>query len=604
MKKNRTEFFPSNIIRFIPSNNRKLSKKEKKKEIEIKIEKEMKSNTEEFYNRLKRNLQKNEITKEIYLSKNVSKDKKNQENLLISKIDIFEKILSKKKGMIEKISKENSYFLKTYDYLKKSELKNENKSSQREYLNDVVKLYLINNYDLNSGNINNNENIFKYSVLIDKEFGNNINSDAVRVIKEMDNEDFMKEQKLVFDFQDEINKEKMNNKVKHPGKVLIQNPATKFTDYGIDDISLIKKEKINIDNSEENKEEIKEKKENKIINEIQKMKKPRPSFLYLQIKNDIKKMQKNLFNLEKIKSEYKNEKLIKFKESFKPRFSLIKKSFINQDKINNNIYDTEIEEKPEIENPINRYNNTESNNEIQKDIKTKLLFNGNYRNSNKKITFVNNIKRFSILNNLPNINKPKLKNFNRSESSNYSFDISSPKSPQNLSFIRKNKSKNSYTQIFQNNLIQDKNENKSNEKKLINLKKESTKPMNNFLNKKNMKIVMKDIEIKKKIDLIKTRRKSLYDKFLNNSKEVNLHGFTNHLQRITEEKNFWSVYKKNKNLKKYKFSYLMKDYDTYSEDENEGINIKKVDKKIENIAYDSADYLFGNRMVTKSQILG
>jgi len=50
MKKNRTEYFPSNIINFIPSNQVQLSKKEKKHEMEYKIEQEMKSNSAEFYN--------------------------------------------------------------------------------------------------------------------------------------------------------------------------------------------------------------------------------------------------------------------------------------------------------------------------------------------------------------------------------------------------------------------------------------------------------------------------------------------------------------------------------------------------------------------------
>ena len=75
MKKNRTEFLPSNIIKFIPKTHKQLSKREKKKEIEKKIELELKSNTEETSNYLKKILAKNEITKEIYLSKHISTDK-------------------------------------------------------------------------------------------------------------------------------------------------------------------------------------------------------------------------------------------------------------------------------------------------------------------------------------------------------------------------------------------------------------------------------------------------------------------------------------------------------------------------------------------------
>ena len=50
MRKNRTEYFPSNIKNFIPDINTPLSKREKKIQLEKKIEKEMKTNSEEFYN--------------------------------------------------------------------------------------------------------------------------------------------------------------------------------------------------------------------------------------------------------------------------------------------------------------------------------------------------------------------------------------------------------------------------------------------------------------------------------------------------------------------------------------------------------------------------
>ena len=110
MKKNKTEYFPSYIIRFIPSTHIRMSKQEKKKQIEDKIKQELNSNNDEFKNKLKRSLQKNEITKEIYLSKNVSKDKRCQPNLLISQIDNSEKFTRKKKKFLAKISKENEYF--------------------------------------------------------------------------------------------------------------------------------------------------------------------------------------------------------------------------------------------------------------------------------------------------------------------------------------------------------------------------------------------------------------------------------------------------------------------------------------------------------------
>ena len=216
-------------------------------------------------------------------------------------------------------------------------------TGQLEYLNNVTKLYLSKGYDLNNNGINNNENIFKYSILNDKDFGNDINNDVLRIIKEMDNSDLLKEQQLIFDFQDEIIKEKMNNKVDHPAEALIKNNVKKEDDYGIDDIDLLKRKKGKLlfyDSEESNNEKentnIKEdkKEENNDINNnpinINNSTKARPSFLYLQIKNDIRKMQKNLMNLDKLKSNYKNESLIKFQKNFKPKFSLINNTFDNE----------------------------------------------------------------------------------------------------------------------------------------------------------------------------------------------------------------------------------------------------------------------------------
>ena len=47
----------------------------------------------------------------------------------------------------------------------------------------------------------------------------------------------------------------------------------------------------------------------------------------------------------------------------------------------------------------------------------------------------------------------------------------------------------------------------------------------------------------------------------------------------------------------------MSNNDISSEDESEGMNLQKVDKKIENINYDAAEYLFGNRIKNKTKIL-
>jgi len=175
-----------NIIKFIPSINYKLSNKERKEELNRKIELEMKSHPKDVYNYIKKNLEKNEITKEIYLSKKISKDKRLQPNLLISKVDNCEKMLLRKNKLLAKLSKENETFLNNYKNIKNMQVKNGKMTGQLEYLNEIVKVYLKKDYDLDKAGVNNNENIFKYSILNDINFGNDVNNTVYRIIKEMD----------------------------------------------------------------------------------------------------------------------------------------------------------------------------------------------------------------------------------------------------------------------------------------------------------------------------------------------------------------------------------------------------------------------------------
>ena len=629
MKKSRTEIYHSNIIKFIPLINPNLSKRERKKEFEKKIELELKSNPKEFSKFLQKNLEKNEITKEIYLSKKISKDKKLQPNLLISKINNCEKMLIRKNKLLEKLSKENEQFLKKYRSIKTWQTKNGKMTDQLEYLNDVAQIYIAKDYDLNKCGINNNENIFKYSVLNDINFGNDVNNTVLRIIKEMGNNEFLREQKLIFDFQDELLKEKINNRIKHPAETLIKNIVKEEDDYGIDNICPIKRKKKNFDilnhtqdnksekkeinkeekkgeNKEEimgeNKEEINEENEEKHYEIVKENKKPRPSFLYLQMKSDIKKMQEKIINLDKIKSNYKNESLIKFQNNFKPKLSIILNSI--DKKINSKeIIMNEIKE--EGEKPVEIYNNTEILQDKRKSIKPILILNGNRRKTNKKITFIkNNLKRFSIQNKLPSINKSfgdihkkfNPKSFNRTKTTNYSQDINTTQTnPETLQKTRNSKSFiiNNGNQLLNNDLNLQKND------KIMRLtlpKKNKGIKISTLINEKIYKNPISKTEIKQSLENFRNKHENLYESFLNNAKESNLHGFTNNFQRITKEKNFGIVYNKNKYLKKNNFSHLMSNYDMVNDDDNnyEGVNIHKIDERIGNITYDSADYLLGS----------
>ena len=626
MKKNRTEFLPSNIIKFIPKTQKQLSKREKKKQLEKKIELELKSNTKEASNYLKKILAKNEITKEIYLSKHVSKDKKLQPNLLITKLYASEKKFEKKKKLLGKISKENSLFLKTYRNIKNSQTKRRKMTGQLEYLNNVTKLYLSKGYDLNNNGINNNENIFKYSILNDKDFGNDINNDVLRIVKEMDNSDLLKEQQLIFDFQDEIIKEKMNNKVDHPAEALIKYNVKKEDDYGIDDIGLLKRKKsklllhdseennnenennkIKEEKKEENKEEKKEENsdiKNNPIN-INNRPKARPSFLYLQIKNDIRKMQKNM-----LKGGCENKSLIKFQKNFKPKFSSVHNTFENELKKEPIITGYENKEEKEKDNNVPVYEKTGSNNVINKIIKPILIYDSRKRKANKRISILNNkFKRFSVVNILPNINKSfedlndKVTDLNYKKDNTENINYNKNDSMKGVELLYKRKKTVSQAFIYYNNGNLFNNCNKPEENiKIMNLKKEITnnKSLSSILDERFIKLPMKKEELNRYIENFKKKRPTLYDSFVNNAKEPNLHGFANKIQRITK-KNFGNVDNKNKYLKKNNFKYLMSNYVLFPEEDNEEINLQKVDAKINNIIYDSADYLLGNHIIKKNQ---
>ena len=213
----------------------------------------------------------------------------------------------------------------------------------------------------------------------------------------------------------------------------------------------------------------------------------------------------------------------------------------------------------------------------------------------------------------PKINKLGIKNFQSSNTTtNYSFD----RKDLHFQLSQKNKRNSSHppTQMIKNKLISSESKPKDNNikklninqrSKIINLKKDIDISVNSFLKGGSYKMPIKQSEIQKHIENFKNRRKTLYDRFLNNDSEINLHGFAGQFQRITEEKNFANVHNINKFLIRNNFSYVMSKDDLYSDDdENEGINVQKVDKKIENIVYDSADYLLGNRIMKKNHILG
>ena len=580
MKKSKTEFLSFNKIRFIPTPQKIISKKEYKIQQQKKVEKELNSKSEEFRKILKENLSKNEITKEIYLSKNISQDKKQQKDLLAFKIDNCEKFMKKKKILRDRLSQENSFFINTYEQLKKDAAKKEKLTSQEEYLNAVSNLYINKNYDLSKNGIYSNENIFKYSILNDIQFGDNINNDVLRVIKEMNNNDFLKEQKLIFDFQDELLKQKLGNKSNHPVDSLFKKFKLKEKDYSINDMNIINRNKtrlktdINLINNNNNAQ-------------------PRPSFLYIQMKNDIKKMQSRIMNLEELKNNNHNNNensLAILKEALnkkKPDLD-IKNTNSSFDK-KNPVLVIDIEDK------------------LNKDIKPIIEENKDIKNKNigNKIIKLDNKfkKRFSVMN-LQSINKPfkELSLATKPQNTNPSTNINKNADKYNLKdtpkIIRKNIM--SKTRINPNiYLATDSKDQFKDINNLINLKKVHNIALNTFLKYNINKKHMTRQEIEKTLKKLKNNKKSKFESLSTKPNKINLHGFVSQFQKITEDKKFGILQNKNKYLKKNNFSYLMSNQDMFL-DNDEGINLNHIDEKIGDIMYDSADYLLGSNIANKN----
>ena len=388
-------------------------------------------------------------------------------------------------------------------------------------------------------------------------------------------------------------------------------------DYGIDNICFIKRKKNNSDriNLEENKEEKKEinggeNNNGENIEENQKDTKTRPSYIYTQIKDDIGKLQKKLINIDRKKSSFKNGNLIKFQEQFKQRLSLMLNNFNDEKYISKEKEITGDDKKEEGDKPIKIYNNTEINQEINKNIKPNLIHNGQKRKTNKKISFFqNNLKRFTVQNKLPNINKSFVdinnkfnhKKLNRTNTTNYSKEKKSSQINPSKETLHKQRNSKSFI-IKQENKLLDNNKKQENNNLMSLRSKSNDIKISSFVNEKIYKTPISKNEIQESLERFKIKRENLYKGFLTKTKAIDLHGFVYNFQRITKEKNFGNLHNINKYLKRNNFSHLMSSNTDLLDDdiENERTNIKSVDERIKNITYDSADYLLGNHIFDKN----
>jgi len=254
---------------------------------------------------------------------------------------------------------------------------------------------------------------------------------------------------------------------------------------------------------------------------------------------------------------------------------------------------------------------------LNEDIKPILILNKKnkeQRKPNKKITFIkiNNKKRISLFDKLPSINeslkklqnKIKYNSFKKINTTNYSSKKEDSKPESNSLFKRKKR--NYQTQIFKNNLISEEKKPKDKNNNNKEIKKDMKIKLTSLINNKVSNITIKENEFTENMERFKNKRGTIFRSFVNNTNDINIYGLSNYLKRIIEENNFRNVYVKNKYLKKNKFKYLISNsnIDLLSDDEDERINVQKMDRKIGNIIYDSADQLLGNHILNNGPILG
>ena len=566
--------------------------KGKNKSIKYKIEQEIKTHPEEYAKNLKRNLTKHELTPELYIPKNISRNKDYDKNLLISKIQECENFKLDNKKSLAKLSSANSSFSKVYNYIKEVEGKN---NRQQKYFDDIEKIYLEKNYKMKECRIKPDDNIFSYSILMDKTFGINIKNDAERLVREINNKEIRRENKLIFKFNNELLEQKFKNNSRN--KKLLKKLITK-NDLGIDDINKVGKKLYMNSLFEQNYRKIKSqnivntKKEHSLDN---KDTKKEDTYLDKVFKDNILKIQDNLDNIEK---EYNN--------SYEDKENIIKVIYDKDNKYGNRIqnhFNTQSNYRPNSMSKVQNINKDKKNSLVLKKPSIDYYSNNNF-NLRKNL----NEEKKSIINNLPKINRSfeEIKNLNLSSSTTTNCSVVDNNNLKlDLNILTPKKNESNYNKIYNNirtNPNQIKNVNSvekyENPKKIKNLKKSRKKRDNNIVSflklfligNGNKKLISKK-ELNYHISKFQEKNSELFQTFRNKKiKYSNLHGFASNLQRVTDSQNFGKLYEKNRYLKKNKYSNLMSNFYEFK-DESDDMNIKNMDKKISNVYYDLVDFI-------------
>jgi len=596
---------------------------------ELKIEKEINSLPRDLRKNLQKVLSKVELSGEVYIPKNLPVNRQFEDkDLLINKIRDYDNFVEGKRKSNSKLSQDNSTFLKVYNHIKELESQN-GKGRQQQFFDEIEKLYLDKDYNMENCRIKEDENIFDYSLLIDKKFGSNVKQDAIRILNELDNTDIDLEQKFIFDLNSELYNRKLKNTFR---KKYLKSKTKKPKDYGFENIKKSKEKKIvnyifGIKNKKKSKEKEKENKKEK----------EKPDYFNNKIKNEISQIKEVI---ENIKNNYQERTPMRLVNFLKTNPNSNSSSSHHDEKKNKN-------ERNKKENLIlinigegkdHKHYKTEHNFIKIPKLKIRNIFKeDNSKNNDSKDTKDKKDNNNIIPKIKNSVYKQKENNKNENENNKLNLkDEDSKSSNKRKDELPKIKVNNDESKNVNLNLTSDTNFSKDTNED--NLKLKENKEINNEKDKnrdnpeRNVSTVKKEKPIKmksikklrkrityKSIPNLKTflsgegDKKILSDKEINlhllrfkkkhnsilqnlkNSKikETNLHGFAKNFQKVTKERNFSFVFEKNKFLKNNEFNNIQSHYHN-NNDDIDGVDIKELDKKILNIHYDMAEFLLNN----------
>lgn len=604
-----------------------------------KIEQEINSLPRELRKNLKKVLSKMELSSEVYIPKNLPLNRQFEgKDLLINKIKDYDIFIEEKRKSNSKLSQDNSTFLKVYNHIKELESQNGKISRQQEFFNEIEKLYLNKDYNMDNCRIKEDENIFDYSLLIDKKFGDNVKQDAIRILNELDNTDIDLEQKFIFDLNSELYNRKLKNTFRSR---YLKLKSKKPKDYGFENIKKSEEKKIvnyifgiknkRKSNKKENKKEKPDYFNSKIKNEISQIKE-----VIENIKNNYQeKSPMRLINLLKTNSnsssydKYNNKVQDKNKyRNKKGNLILINigegKDYKNYNTENNFIKIPKLEIKNIFRE--NKDNNKNNNSKDKKDNNNipRIKYSFIKNNKQKEINKNENIKFLDLRdedNNFINKRKEQLKlpkiNMNNSIDEYKNINLNLTSMTNSSKETNDENLKSNIFKIMQNKDLSNESDgkNKSNynpERIIYSVEKEkpikksyrklkkrkitykSIPNLKTFLSGDGEKKILTDKEINLHLLKFNKKHNSILQNLKNSKiKETNLHGFDKNFQKVTRERNFSFVYEKNKFLKNNDFSNLLSHFNDNNDDIGV-MNIKEIDKKIMNIHYDMAEFLLKN----------